>query len=205
MVDVIFPDTLPQAAMEVTSIVDDEFASTANAARKAVERRLRAVAETTGLPLRWTFQIVSGAHVNALEELMTDLILTGQAPGGRDIAPGLIRVDTEASDVPGAEIATWSSRTAGALYGFGPELIRAINSKKSKLGKAEGYERHLAVDVLALRSSDPGRTPCPELPDEIDFVWVTRRAFSLLRGSPVVWVSDGHGSWRVNGSPHEAL
>lgn len=205
MVDIMFPNTFPEAAMEVTSIVDEEFPATANAAQKAVEQTLRGVAEESGHKVHWTFHIASGTSVKRLEGLMTDIITGGSAPAGRSIAPGLNKVDAEQSDTPDVTIATWSSFRAVPTEGFRGELSKAIADKRAKLEAAEGYERHLAVDVLSLRASDPGLTPCPPLPDEIDFIWVTRRAYSASRGSPVVWVSDGTGAWKTNGKPHEAM
>lgn len=206
MFDIEFSHTAPRAAMEVTSIVDGQVIATHDAAQKTVERSLTRLAEESGLNVDWTFQIYAGTSLKSLAGLMTEIIQSGDAPTGRDIAPGLIRVDTEPSDSPQVSIATWAnSSMVGGLQGFSRELMTAIQSNRAKLGKAEGYERHLAIDVLGMRASDPGLTPCPRLPDEIDFIWVTRRAYSLRRGSPVIWVSDGTEPWRANGEPQEAM
>jgi len=206
MFDIEFSHTVPLAAMEVTSIVDGKFIATHDAAQKAVERSLTRLAEESEHKVNWIFQIHAGTSLKDLAGLMREIIQSGVAPTGRDIVPGLIRVDTEPSETPEVNIATWSnSSMVGGLQGFRRELMTAIESNRAKLRKAEGYERHLAVDVVGMRASDPGLTPCPPLPHEIDLIWVTRRAYTLRRGSPVVWVSDGTGPWKANGLPHEAL
>lgn len=205
MFDIEFPHTYPKAAMEVTSIVDGHFAATANAAQKTVDKDLTRRAEEAGRKVRYTFQVYAGASLKELTGLMTDVIDTGMAPDGRDIGPGLIRVDAEPSEYPEVVIATWSSNSPGPLEGFGRELLDAIDANRVKLGHAQDYERHLAVDVLGLRASDPALTSAPSLPSEIDFLWVTRRSYSMSHGSPVVWVTDGTGPWRTNGHPSEAM
>jgi hypothetical protein len=205
MFDIEFPDTHPRVAMEVTSIVDGHFAATANAAQKTVDKGLTKLAEVAGRRVRYTFQVYAGASLKDLADLMTNVIDTGITPDGRDIGPGLIRVDAERSEYPEVVIATWSSHSPGPLQGFGPELLDAIDANRRKLGRAQDFERHLAVDVLGIRASDPALTPAPSLPSEIDFLWVTRRSYSLSRGSPVVWLTDGTGPWRTNGLPSDAM
>jgi hypothetical protein len=205
MFDVVFPDADPPVAMEVTAIVDGQFIATADAAQDAVERRLTTVALNSGHHLSWIFHLDAQASLKELIDEMIEIIGRGEAPPGRDIARGLNEVDVVAATMPEVRIGVWqNTASTGGLRGFRPELIRAIESKRTTLGRVKGHERHLAVDVVAMHASDPGQTPCPPLPAEIDVIWVTRRWYSAQRGSPVVWVSEG-GPWRVNGAPHEAM
>ena len=205
MFDIEFPDTDPPAAMEVTAIVDDYFVKTADAAQKAVDRELTKIAEESGHPLGWVFHIQAGTILRELRPQMVEIVRSGIPPIRRNIVPGLNKVDVEPSEHPTVAIATWSSTRAGLISGFGPELERAVAENRAKLAAATGYERHLAVDIVGLRASDSSQTYTPELPDEIDYLWVTRRWISSVPTSPVVWVTDGEGTWKVNGEPHEAM
>jgi hypothetical protein len=205
MFDIEFPHTTPKAALEVTSIVDGPFAATADAAQKVVDRELTALALEAKRNLHYVFHVSSGTSVRAVSDEMKEIIRSGKVPTDRNPAPGLNKVDSTPSEEPLVTIATWSGGGVQPLRGFGMELIEAVESNRQKLREAEGYERHLAVDLVGMRSALPHMTPPPRLPNEIDFIWVTRRHYSEQRGAPVVWVSDGLGSWRTNGEPHEAL
>lgn len=137
MFDIEFPYTHPKAALEVTSIVDGHFAATANAAQKTVDKGLTRLAEGAGRKVRYTFQVYAGASLKDLTGLMTDVIDTGITPDGRNIRPGLIRVDAEPSENPEVVIATWSAHSPGALQGFGSDLLDVINANRAKLGHAQ--------------------------------------------------------------------
>ena len=206
MVDVHFLDTDPIAAMEVTSIVDSRTPATVAAAERARVRRLESIAAAAAVPMRWTVQLVAGTQVSEIIDVVEAAITDGNADLGLvDLPGGLMRIDAEPAARSSVDFAVWSGIGAGALTGIGTDLELAIASNRDKLARAEGFERHLAVDVQALRSSDPARTPVPELPPSIDYLWVTRRSISAQRSQPVVWVTDGTGAWLSNGEPHDAL
>jgi hypothetical protein len=205
MFDVEFPQATPPVAMEITSIADGDYLATANAAQSIVDRHLQEVAEETGRNVHWLFSVTSGTVLRRLRPYLEQVIRDGRDVGSDELPAGLISVGRELGDRPAVRIGTWSAATAGPLRGIYEELLDAVESNRAKLGAASGYERHLAVDVLALRASDPAATHAPMLPEEVDWLWVVRRAYSALRGSPVVWVTDGSGRWRVDGEPHEAI
>jgi hypothetical protein len=203
MFDVEFPHATPAVAMEVTSIADGDHLATANAAQAIVDRHLQEVAEETGRNIHWLFSVTSGTALRKLRPYLEEVIRDGRDVGSDELPAGLIGVGRELRDGPAVRIGTWSGE--GSLRGIHEELLDAMESNRAKLAAAHGYEHHLAVDVQALRASDPAATPAPILPEEIDYLWVVRRGYSLMRGSPVVWVTDGLGPWRVNGEPHEAM
>ena len=88
--------------------------------------------------------------------------------------------------------------SAVAMHGLLNDLLVAVGDNAEKLSLAAGFEHHLAVDVMGLRAHDPSQTPIPELPPEIDFLWVVRRTIP----DPVVWVTNGSEPWRVAGDPY---
>ena len=205
MFDVEFPSTMPPAALEVTAIVDGRDCATARAAQFAVDRTLLDAANRAGRDVEWTINLESGAHLKDLLPEIVVIIGTGERPARDALPRGIMSVEIEPKPAPSARIATWSGTGTEVLRDIHVDLDQAIEDNRSKLGSADGYERHLAVDVRARRASDPGRTSVPDLPVEIDYLWVVRRAYSRSRGSPVVWVTDGGGLWNVNGAPHEAM
>ena len=96
---------------------------------------------------------------------------------------------------------TWLSDPAHALQpltGFIQELEEAISSNRTKLSMAKGYERHLAVDLLAWRADDPAVTPPPSLPDGIDVLWVFNRSASAHRTDPIAWWTTRHNEWSLS-------
>lgn len=88
------------------------------------------------------------------------------------------------------------------IGGFGELLAAAVADNAAKLGEAHSFERHLAVLVDRFdASSHPALTQPPELPAEVDVLWVVRR---WRHGGDflAVWVlRRGEHEWRV----HEAV
>lgn len=87
------------------------------------------------------------------------------------------------------------------VLSFTPELDRALERKREVLRLERDYERHLGVLVERWdRSNDPEATPVPEIPPEIDFLWIVhawRQAFDEYS----VWVARrGETAWRVYGT-----
>jgi hypothetical protein len=210
MVDVLFDQAEPPVALEVTSIVDGDFVATAVAADRSVER-LSEYAEHLGVG-RWVINLAAGAHLNTIEQALRDLmsdpdlLSAFSKPNGlrAGLPSGVMSMYLDADGPSGADLGTWGQTGATPLQSISADLDDAIVQNKTKLGAAIGYEKHLAVDVVEMRASDPGRSPPPSLPEQIDFLWVVRRWVSPSRSRPVVWLTDG-GPWKVNGAPHEAV
>ena len=213
LVDVLFLDADPPAALEVTKIIDPQFVETAAVANPHAED-LTALAEELSVG-RWFINILPEARLRqihgAVESLMRDHSRHREVLMSKDglrsgLPTGVISVRLQPDWPSAAVISTWSAPGAMSLREFGPELYEAIVNNQVKLGKMGGYETHLAVDMHALRASDPARTHPPTLPPEIKHLWVVRRHFSAFRGRPVVWhLARGDTEWKVDGAPHDAV
>lgn len=204
MFDIRFDDSEPPVAMEVTSVVDSDFIATANAADPVADE-LTAYATTLGFG-RWHIMVTAGTRLRPIVQDLKDLMATGLPNGSpvRDgLPPGVNAVYLEPDGPSVAAIGTWSHAGAVALSDLSRDLELAIDDNSEKLAAAAGYEKHLAVDIKALRATDPGRTPAPRLPTAIDWLWVVRRRVTEGRSTPVVWVTGRSGGWRVNGEPWE--
>jgi hypothetical protein len=189
--DVLFDKVSPPVALEVTSIVHPPFIATARVADPvAEEMTLAAIDEGLG---RWYINVVAGTRLRPIAGDLLDVIRAG---GGR-LPAGVIDVSQADDGEPGVVIGTWSSSGAVALPGFTQELIEAVSANEGKLALAERYERHLAVDLRALRASDPSSTPAPDLPPSIDLLWVVRTTITQARVEPLAWWSDG-GEWSTS-------
>jgi hypothetical protein len=56
---------------------------------------------------------------------------------------------------------------------FSDWLQEAIDDNAAKLGEVDGHERHLGVLVVRFDASTfPTETPLPELPPEVDVLWI---------------------------------
>ncbi len=193
MFDVRFDSIDPPVALEVWSAVDHLFVEGGRAAMKAVTRlRDAAVDANRG---RWVFSVVAGTRIKSALPVMIDIV-SGESPSTH--LPEGVLADHHASGTPDASIVTMTAGSAISMHGLGHDLLIAIDDNAEKLSLATGFERHLAVDVLGLRAHDPSSTFIPELPSEIDFLWVVRRTIP----GPVVWVTNGPDPWRVNGDPY---
>ena len=208
--DVIFNDADPPVALEVTSITDGEFISTA-AAAEPVAARLNAHAQRLGAGF-WYINVVAGTLLKPLENELDQLMERGPEvlpdlmaqDGLRTGLPfGVTSVYLEATKQSGAVIGTWSGFGALPLAGFRSELWETMQSNAAKLAAVIGYERHLAVDLRAMRAADPGATPPPELPDSIDYLWVIRRTVTASRSQPIVWLTRSAEEWKTHGEPYE--
>lgn len=194
MFDVRFDGTEPPVALEVWSAVDHLFVEGGRAASKAVTKlRDAAVTASRG---RWVFSVTAGTRIKAVLPVMIDIV-SGVSPP-TPLPNGVLTADHNANGTPDASIMTMTAGSAISMHGLGHDLLVAIDDNAEKLSLATGFERHLAVDVVGLRAHDPSSTFIPELPPEIDFLWVVRRTIP----GPVVWVTNGPAPWRVNGDPY---
>ena len=182
--DIRFDAADPPVALEVTSIVDPPFIATARMVDRVGDALTR-VATEEGLG-RWYVEVVAGTRLHRIKQAVLEIIMEGATP------PEGVRGVWKADDgEPGVVFFVWSSdnEQAGApLPGFTIELEEAIQANQAKLARAEGYERHLAVDLKAMRAEDPARAPPPSLPLEIDvsvgdqhdYFWSTVRTNGLV-------------------------
>lgn len=186
MFDVRFDAPDPLVALEVTSIVDPPFIATARIADPIADE-LTEVAIDEGLG-RWYVNLVAGTLLRPIKAAILDAIR-----GNGDLPTGVMDISRADNGEPGVVIGTWSSASAVALHGFTAELLEAIEANVGKLVRAQGYERHLAVDLRALRARDPSRSPVPPLPAEIDVLWVIRSTIPAGWAEPMAWWSTGEG------------
>lgn len=189
--DVRFDAADPPVALEITSIVDPPFIATARIADPVAEAlTMTAKEESLG---RWYVEIVAGTRLKSIGPAILNVIKT-QAP----LPQGVQTVQKAKDGEHGVVICTWSSDTQEVLQplpGFTSELERALRKKQAKLGRAEGYERHLAVELRALRAQDPSQTPVPTLPPTIDVLWVVNTI--AVGGEPVGWWTTGQ-EWTLS-------
>lgn len=177
-------------ALEVTSIVDRSFTEQARVAHR-VAADLTNVAVGQGLG-RWYVEVLAGTRLRPIKDAILQVITGGGQP-----PDGVLGVWQAKEGEPGVVIGTRSSRAASSLPGFSYELQEAIDANRRKLARADRYERHLAVDLRALRSSNPSESPPPRLPDEIDVLWVLRTGVTVARTEPMAWWSTG-GEWSLS-------
>lgn len=173
------------------SAVDSYFEAGGQAAARYVSQ-LRQAAIEAGHG-RWLFEVAAGTYIKtALPPMIS--VIRGQAEPAQ-LRDG-VRLGSHDRDMaPGAEIAAWSSFSAGPLRRLSSDLLVLIADNEAKLRAATGFERHLAVQVRALTGYDPSGTAIPDLPPEIDFLWVVRNVIS----GPVLWLTNGVEPWRVTG------
>ena len=94
----------------------------------------------------------------------------------------------------------WVLPTQGGPVGpFSDELHGALEAKRETLGLEQDLERHLGVWVDRWDvSNEPAHTPAPELPPEIDVLWVVHRWRESFDEAPVWVVRRRERSWRVH-------
>lgn len=182
--DIRFDSAIPPVALEVTSIVDPPFIASARIA-DPVARELTQIAVDEGLG-RWYVEVVAGTHLRSIRKAILAAI-----KDGAERPLGVLKVSQADNGEPGVIIGTWSSAGVGPIPGFTYELQETIEANAGKLGRAHGFERHLAVDLRALRASDPSCSPAPPLPAEIDVLWVIRTTITATRTEPMAWWSTG--------------
>ncbi len=191
--DVRFDDPEPPVALEVTSIVDPHFIATARIADPIADELSQiAIDEDLG---RWYVEVVAGTRLRPIKMAILEAI---KGHGGAP--PGVVSIERAGNGEPEVVICTWSSDPQAVpqpLPGFSSELERAIEAKRAKLGRAEGYEHHLAVDLQAWRAQDPTETPPPCLPPEIDVLWVVHTSVIGSRLEPMAWWSSGE-EWSLS-------
>jgi len=89
------------------------------------------------------------------------------------------------------------------IESFAPELLHALEAKREVLGLEHDLEGHLGVLVERWdRSNEPEETPVPEIPAEIDVLWIVhvwRQGFE--QGYPVWVARRGETTWRVYETP----
>ena len=188
--DVRFDDPEPPIALEVTSIVDPHFIETARVAHSVADELTQlAVEEHLG---RWYVEVVAGTRLSPIKQA-----ILGAIKGNVACPRGVKNIKQADDGEPEVVIVTSLSDPQPIpqpLPGFAKELERAIKAKRAKLGRAEGYEHHLAVDLQAMRAQDPAKTPPPCLPPEIDVLWVVNTSSVGQRLEPIAWWSSG-GEW----------
>ena len=85
-----------------------------------------------------------------------------------------------------------------AIGSFSAELERAIDAKRRTLTLSRDLETHLGVMVDRWDvSNEPHETPAPELPPEVDVLWLVHRWAQELESSPVWVARRGDSDWRV--------
>ena len=124
--------------------------------------------------------------------------MNDEPPDEHDLPPGVTSVERSRAGGDAVLIGTWSAASAGSLAGYLPDLLWAIRDNERKLGAATHCERHLAVDVKALRARDPAATPVPPLPESIDVMWVVWNWISATATEPLVWWTTGDGDRTYN-------
>lgn len=188
--DVRFDSPVPPVALEVTSIVDPGHNAEASVAQKVGEQLTKAVADQ-GLG-RWCVEVLTGTHLRSIKDAILQVITEGGP-----LPDGVLRVERAEEGEPGVHVVPRSSQVAVSLSDFSHQLQEAVDANREKLARAEGYERHLAVDLDALRSSNPSTTLPPRLPDEIDVLWVIWTRVTAARPEPRAWWSTG-GEWSLS-------
>jgi hypothetical protein len=79
------------------------------------------------------------------------------------------------------------------------ELAGAVAAKAATLRREHDLERHLGVlvdrwDVL----NESGATPLPQIPEEIDFLWIVHRWEQGYDWLPTWVARRGETTWRVH-------
>ena len=166
--DIRFDSAEPRVALEITSIEVFRHIETASVSRSlADELTESALKENLG---RWYVEIVAGTKLKSIKRYIL------KAMRGEQIElPNSIQGITKAEGgEAGVVICTWGSSVSDIkpLTGITPELEKALKNNSQKLGHAHGYERHLAVDLLAQCALNPSSSPVPILPSEVDVLWV---------------------------------
>jgi hypothetical protein len=90
--------------------------------------------------------------------------------------------------------------TRGSVIGsFTAELLDRLEAKREVLGLEVDLERHLGVLVERWdRSNEPKETPVPEIPAEIDVLWIVHAWRQRFDDKYPVWVARrGEPAWRV--------
>jgi hypothetical protein len=80
-----------------------------------------------------------------------------------------------------------------------PDLREALEAKRQVLGLQNDLERHLGVYVERWdRSNEPEDTNVPEIPPEIDVLWIVHAWKQLFEDDYPVWVvRRGQATWRL--------
>ncbi len=181
--DVCFDSAKPPVALEITSIVDPNHIATSRISSRIAEE-LTELASRENLG-RWHVEVIAGTKLKPIKQDILKVIKGEKIK----LPDGVVSISEADGGEPDVVIYTWSSDSSELepLIGITPELEKALKDNSQKLGRAHGYERHLAVDLLAQRASDPSRSPVPILPPEIDVLWVVNRWSFGPNKDPVVW------------------
>ena len=192
MIDVIFHEV--RIGLEVTSIVDETFAETTNAAEKAVGG-LRQSAIDAGFGLV-QIELLAGTRVNDVRSALMGAFHNDDPISAVLAVDGVFRVGVSPAREPDLQIGTWSGPgSAASIGGFSSELVAAFHANRRKLESDPTHQRHLAVVVRALRARDPSQTPAPTFDDKLDGLWVVRDLRST--SGPLVWHTSGDGEWQT--------
>lgn len=222
-VDFVYEEAAPEPmALEVSSLTDSlDAAGTSEAFQ--MEDRLSRSAATEGWGA-WLVSVSSAASMRGLEPEIRELIRQGEAirPGDYDAAELLERDEAEARRVvelhreleqlglinleplkgeTGNFVAVLSFGGGTVVSGFDLALREVVRSNSRKLDQARPRRTHLAVDVARFDASRyPHQTPPPELPPEIDMLWIIHRYGPT--NLPGVWsLSRGEEEWLQHSMP----
>lgn len=181
--DVRFDSAEPPVALEVTSIVDHNHIATARIS-SCIADELTKIASRDNLG-RWHIEVIAGIKLKPIKQDILKVIKGEKT----ELPDGVMSISKADRGEPDIVMYTWSSDSSEPkpLTGITPKLEKALNDNCKKLGLAHGYERHLAVDLLAQRASDPSSSPVPILPPEIDVLWVVNRWSIGQNTDPMVW------------------
>ena len=145
-------------ALEVTAIVDGHHVATHRAAEQRIEE-LTDLAREHGLG-RWVFEVVTGTNIKALLPYFRDA-MSGDVHAASELPNGVLTIDRQAEGEPSAAAVVWSSSGPVSLQPLDHDLARATAENEEKLASANGFQRHLAVDVQALRARISRARLCP--------------------------------------------
>jgi hypothetical protein len=192
--DIEFPDARPPVALEVTSLTDSRFIETAGVSSK-LAAKATAVAVNKGSG-GWLVEIDRDTRLRGEAERWIFDVVAGKVPGFEHRLPrGIVRVHHYPDQPNQVRFMTWQSTTATALVPIDRrELEGVVESKRGVLARAVDHERHLAVQVRTLPSRDLPWPP--ELPVEIDIVWLLWWQQDLT-----FWVERGTEEWQSNRDP----
>lgn len=89
------------------------------------------------------------------------------------------------------------------VVSFTPELAGALEAKREVLGLVGDHEHHLGVLLERWdRSNEPEDTPVPEIPEEIDVLWIVHAWRQGFAEYPVWAARRGNTAWRLYAAEH---
>lgn len=217
LVDFTYEDAVPPVALEVTGLHVVQERELAGAIDSRLEPILSDMASREGLGA-WILTLRVDAKVKDLVHEIPDLMRAGESfrPGEytsdelmalgsleRDVflsrhrrfkALGLVEIENVGSE-NGVRCIAFGS--GSEISGFSDRLALEVARNATKLGQAAPRESHLAVlsyDLLASRL--PTKTAPPELPSQVDYLWVIH-SWPETPGLVEVWLAArGESSWR---------